>query len=286
MLFRVGGGGGGGTGVNELRSGTFGGNEGVPMGSRLGGGGGTGPLGGGAGLRSPVKAGGTLKPAGRSSSSTGDLGGLGGGAGPGFVTPDEALGRLLSRPEGCIAYPCWTASLPAPAKGGGTRNAGLGGEGVLAGGLSSRGGGDSDRPPTGLRDGGGAGGGPRLLEDVVVPVLSGVSLGAGGGGGPGRLAAWDIAAGKAEATSSACFCLTYCLMKSAFDSIWSSVIPICNSSSRIGRHVGSARSIPLLFGLVEGGLYNDCPTCGAGTFCGGAGAELCRCPRRKPPILL
>jgi hypothetical protein len=44
-------------------------------------------------------------------------------------------------------------------------------------------------------------------------------------------------------------------MKSAFASIWSSVIPISFNSSKIGRHDGSARSIPELVGLLVTGLY-------------------------------
>lgn len=64
-----------------------------------------------------------------------------------------------------------------------------GGDGVRAGTGEGSLGGDEARP-TGLRAGGGAGGGPLLL-DVVVPVLSGLNLGAagpvGGGGGGGAL---------------------------------------------------------------------------------------------------
>lgn len=44
-------------------------------------------------------------------------------------------------------------------------------------------------------------------------------------------------------------------MKSAFASIWSSVMPISFSSSKIGHHDGSARSIPPLVGLLVTGLY-------------------------------
>ena len=86
-----------------------------------------------------------------------------------------------------------TANLPASASGGGALKIGrgvAGGEGVLAGtGEGSRGG-EDERPGAGLLEGGGAGGGPLLLDEVA-PVLSGLNLGAmrppGGGGGGGAL---------------------------------------------------------------------------------------------------
>ncbi len=169
--------------------------------SRLGGGGGTGPrLGGGGGgaedLRSPTNGGGTLNiPCG--SSSMGVFGGRGGGGGPGFAKePEEAR----ARPEGCRAGPSFTAYLPASAMGGGARKRGCGlaaGDGVRGGGDGDRGG-DGALPPTGLRDGGGAGGGPRRLDEVV-PVFSGLILegGADGGGGGGPLDLESVAVGKA-----------------------------------------------------------------------------------------
>lgn len=113
-----------------------------------------------------------------------------------------------------MAGPSLTANLPASAIGGGARNRGCGvagGEGVLAGGDTERGG-DGALPPTGLLDGGGAGGGPRRLEDV--PVFSGLILegGAAGGGGGGALDLVSPTEGITElsplAISSCCFCWT------------------------------------------------------------------------------
>lgn len=77
-------------------------------------------------------------------------------------------------------------------------------------------------------------------------------------------------------------------MKSAFCAICSSVMPIWTSSSKIGLHVGSARSIPpLLCGLlppipVGTELYIGC---GAGICCGcgGGGFELFRLRPNSPP---
>jgi hypothetical protein len=192
--------------------------------SRLGGGGGTGPrLGGGGGtddLRSPGNGGGTRKPAGGPSSSRGVLGGRGGGGGPGLArVPEEALARLAG---GEILD---TANFPASAKGGGALNLGCGVEGGDGeGGGDSALGGDGGLPPTGLRDGGGAGGGPLLPEvvlDMVVPVLCGLNFGrdaaaaGGSGGGAFDLPVLPIASAIPCAVSAACFSLTYCLMKSA-----------------------------------------------------------------------
>ncbi len=160
-----------------------------------------------------------MPPAG--SSSMGVLGGRGGGGGPGLASePDEARLRL----EAGGAGPGLTANFPASAMGGGARNLGCGlaaGDGVRGGGESERAG-DDVLPGTGLRDGGGAGGGPlRLLEDAPVPVFCGLSpecgaadggAGGGGGGALDDLASEDEAVGRAcaipLASSSACFCLT------------------------------------------------------------------------------
>lgn len=187
------------------------------------------------------------------SSSIGVFGGRGGGGGPGLAREaDEA--RV--RPEGCSAGPSLTANLPASAMGGGARNLGCGlaagGEGVLVRGGELDRGGEEALPGTGLRDGGGAGGGPLRLDEAEVPVFSGLTLeggAAGGGGGGGALDLVSAAEAMGNAwtipfaISSACFCWTYFLMKSAFCAIWSSVIPIWSNSSSIGLHVGSARSI-------------------------------------------
>jgi hypothetical protein len=100
--------------------------------------------------------------------------------------------------------------------GGGARNLGCGlaaGDGVRGGGESEPAG-DDALPGTGLRDGGGAGGGPLRLEDA--PVFCGLipdgGADGGGGGGGGALGLVSEAVGKActipEAISSACFCLT------------------------------------------------------------------------------
>jgi hypothetical protein len=204
-------------------------------------------------LRSPVKGGGTRKIEPMAwSSSMAVFGGLGGGGGPGFAAPDEALAR-----PGRFGPPA-PANLPASASGGGARNLGWGvkgGEGDR-GGESSLfgGGGDGGRPPTGLRDGGGAGGGPLRLDDVV-PVFCGLSFGSpadGGGSGGAALLLPDAAFTGPAITSAACFCSTYALMKSAFCSIWSFVIPISSSSSSIPCHAGSARSMPELLRRLEG----------------------------------
>jgi hypothetical protein len=228
--------------------------------SRLEGGGGTGPLLGGGGggaedFRSPAKGGGTRK-AGpvTSSSSIGVFGGRGGGGGPGFIAPDEALARPGR------GGPSEPANLPASASGGGARNLRGGakeGEGDRDGESSLGGcGGDGGRPPTGRRDGGGAGGGPLRLDDVA-PVSWGLSLGgavdggAGGGGGAALFLA-GVASDAPVTSSAACFCSTYALIKSAFCSIWSFVMPISNSSSSMPFHAGSAGSMPELLGRLAG----------------------------------
>lgn len=50
--------------------------------------------------------------------------------------------------------------------------------------------------------------------------------------------------------SSAFLCEIYILMKSAFSSIWSSVIPIASNSFRSGCHDGSVVSMPEFRALV------------------------------------
>jgi hypothetical protein len=140
--------------------------------------------------------------------------------------PDEAPPRL---PGGDV----WdTANFPASAIGGGALNLGCGVDGGDGdGGGDSALGGDGGLPPTGLRDGGGAGGGPLLLDavlDMVAPVFCGLNPGkdaaAGGGGGGGG--AFDLlgpALPKPSAipcaVSFACLSSTYCLIKSAFCAI-------------------------------------------------------------------
>jgi hypothetical protein len=165
-------------------------------------------------LRSPVKGGGTRKGVGAGcSSSTGVFGGRGGGGGPRFVAPEEALARVGR------GGPPELANFPASASGGGARNLGGAvneGEGDR-GGESSRcdSGGDGGRPPTGLLEGGGAGGGPLRL-DAVAPVLCGLGLGGpaeGGGGGSGGGPAALFLAGVVSVvlivpSSAACFCST------------------------------------------------------------------------------
>ena len=180
--------------------------------SRLGGGGGTGPrLGGGGGaddFRSPVNGGGTLKPEGVVSSSIGVFEGRGGGGGPGLAT--LAVEDALALPDGCMSTPGFTANLPASANGGGARNLGWGlasGDGVAGGDLDLDG--DGALAATGLRDGGGAGGGPLRLA-VVDPVFSGLSRAAGGGGGGGGALPPEV--GMEEAIPFAIACACCCLM--------------------------------------------------------------------------
>lgn len=170
-----------------------------------------------------------------------------------MAAPEDALARTGS------GGPPEPANLPASARGGGARNLGCGGndgEGVR-GGESSLGRGGDGRPATGLRDGGGAGGGPLRLDDVA-PVFCGLSLGGpaagGGGGGAGGvplLLPGEVSVASAT-LSAACFCSTYALIKSAFCSIWSFVMPICNNSSSMPRQTGSSRSIPELIGRCGG----------------------------------
>ena len=116
------------------------------------------------------------------------------------------LNLLLPSRTGAYQTPGFTANFPASAKGGGARNLGCGlgeGDGVFGGELDL--GGDGALPPTGLRDGGGAGGGPRRLA-VVDPVFSGLSRAAGGGGG----GALPLEAGMDEAIPFAIACACCC----------------------------------------------------------------------------
>ena len=105
-----------------------------------------------------------------------------------------------------------------------------------------------------LRDGGGAGGGP-LLDATVLPVFSGLrgfirgggTEGGGGGGGGAllrrsKLVSSPLPSALSSGVALAFFCSMYCLMKSEFSSIWSSVIPISNNSPRSPRHEGSTLS--------------------------------------------
>lgn len=287
------GGGGGGTGFGVF-GGRGGGAEGV---SRAGGGGGTGPLlggGGGApeGTRLPANGGGTpnFVPLGFSSSFAGVFGGRGGGGGPGFAAFDDAR-ALFGGAGGRLA------NLPASAIGGGALNTGFGGPG---GGDGSRGGdggaglAEELRVMPGasvfvLRAGGGAGGGPRF-DVVVLPVFCGLmgplTGGALGGGGGGALDFFSLF--SACNFSSLFRCSMYILMKSAFSSIWSSVMPIANSSFRSGCHDGSVVSIAELLELgalekvlcdgdvrvmLAGGIMD----CGGGPDC-----EELRCPKIPP----
>lgn len=109
-----------------------------------------------------------------------------------------------------------------------------------------------------------------MLEDEA-PVFSGLMRDGGAEGGGGGGGARDLVSetdGKAWAIplaiSSACFCWTYFLIKSALAAIWSSVMPIWSSSSRMGRQVGSAKSIPPAPALLCGRLL----LAGAGLYIG------------------
>jgi hypothetical protein len=259
--------------------------------SRAGGGGGIDPRlgGGGAGARLPAKGGGTpnLPPAGFSSSFAGVFGGRGGGGGPGLETFDEAR-ALLGGAGGKFA------NFPASAMGGGARKTGFGGPGGGEGSWGGDGGAglaDDARLGTSVlvrRVGGGAGGGPRR-DAVVLPVFWGLSarigaaLGGGGGGGGARV---RFSLFSSLSFSSVLRCSMYSLMKSAFSSIWSSVMPIASSSFSSGRHDGSVVSMAELRALValEWLLCTgDVRLAGGMMDCGGGAdsAEL-RCPKMPP----
>jgi hypothetical protein len=285
---------GGGRGAAAVLGGNGGGADGV---SRAGGGGGTGPrLGGGGGAPEgtllPAKGGGTpnLTPDDFSSSFAGVFGGRGGGGGPGFATFDDAL-ALFGGAGGRFA------NFPASAIGGGALNTGFGGPG---GGEGSRGGDDGAglaeearlTPGASVfvrRAGGGAGGGPRF-EAPVCWGLIGPRTGAliGGGGGAGALDFFSLF--SARNFSSVFLCSIYSLMKSAFSSIWSSVIPIASNSFSSGCHDGSVVSMAELrelgaVDMVEKVLCDgDTMLAGGMIDCAGGGAEFewLRCPKMPP----
>lgn len=67
--------------------------------------------------------------------------------------------------------------------------------------------------------------------------------GADGGGGGGAFPfRWSSAGASAVPSPLACFCSIYDLIKSEFSAIWSSVMPICRSSSSSPRQDGSTES--------------------------------------------
>lgn len=86
--------------------------------------------------------------------------------------------------------------------------------------------------------------------------------------------------------SSVLRCSIYSLMKSAFSSIWSSVIPIASSSFSKGCHEGSVVSIAELLALVAfEWLLCDGDVMLVGGMMdvgGGAGLEECRWPKIPP----
>ena len=187
----------------------------------------------------------------------------------------------------------WFANLPASAIGGGARKTGLGGPG---GGVASRVGDGGAGLPDELRltdvsclvrrAGGGAGGGPRLDEEVL-PVFWGLRDeaigGALGGGGGGAL---DLRWLSSLSFSSDFLCSMYSLMKSAFSSIWSSVMPMASSSLSSGCHEGSVVSIAELRALValEWLLCTGDVTLAGGMMecAGGAAGDELRCPKMPP----
>jgi len=110
--------------------------------------------------------------------------------------------------------------------------------------------------------------------------------GALGGGGGGALAL--LASFSAWAFSSCFFCSMYSLIKSAFSSIWSSVMPIASSSFSSGCHDGSVVSMAELLALValEWLLCEGDTTVMAGGGMmdegGCAGFEECLWPKSPP----
>lgn len=108
--------------------------------------------------------------------------------------------------------------------------------------------------------------------------------GALGGGGGGALALRSPV--SSLSFSSVFLCSMYSLIKSAFSSIWSSVMPMASSSLSSGCHEGSVVSIAELRALVAlewllcegdvsdvGGMMD----CGGGPDC-----EARRCPNKPP----
>lgn len=134
-----------------------------------------------------------------------------------------------------------------------------------------------------LRAGGGAGAGPRFDDDPVFWGLRDTFAGGAlGGGGGGALLFFSFS--SACTFSFALRCSMYSLMKSAFSSIWSSVIPISSSSFSNGCHEGSLVSMAelrvlltldwlVVVGEVTLGGMMDCGCC--------VGVE-CLCPNMPP----
>jgi hypothetical protein len=111
---------------------------------------------------------------------------------------------------------------------------------------------------------------------------AGAALG-GGGGGALDFFSWF----SALRASSVFRCSMYSLMKSAFSSIWSSVMPMASSSFSSGCHDGSVVSMAELRELVavEWLLCEGEATFAGGMMdCGGGGAEAdeWRWPKSPP----
>jgi hypothetical protein len=183
------------------------------------------------------------------------------------------------------------ANFPASAIGGGALKTGLGGPG---GGEASRvGDGGAGLPEElrltvasvlVLRAGGGAGGGPRLEPPVFWGLRDAAAGGALGGGGGGALdLRWLF---SSLSFSSVFLCSMYSLIKSAFSSIWSSVMPMASNSFRSGCHDGSVVSMAEFRALValEWVLCTGDVTLVGGMMDagGGPGAEEWRCPKSPP----
>jgi hypothetical protein len=108
--------------------------------------------------------------------------------------------------------------------------------------------------------------------------------GALGGGGGGALdLRWLF---SSLSFSSVFLCSMYSLMKSAFSSIWSSVMPMASSSFKSGCHDGSVVSMAELRALValEWVLCTGDVTLVGGMMDagGGPGWEEWRCPKSPP----
>lgn len=106
--------------------------------------------------------------------------------------------------------------------------------------------------------------------------------GALGGGGGGALAFFSLF--SAAIFSSIFRCSIYSLMKSAFSSIWSSVIPIPSNSFSNGCQEGSVVSIAELRVLdaFEWLVWEGDVTLGGMMDCGWWVWEECLCPKRPP----
>lgn len=131
---------------------------------------------------------------------------------------------------------------------------------------------------------------------MLLPVFCGLILlvlGAGGatGGGGGGAFPLFCSSPEGEGEVSAplpCFCSIYALMKSELSAIWSSVIPICNSSSSRPFMDGSlvSKGIDLRGGLLLGGggatWIEGAGGSSAGVICGALDAVLERWPNRLP----